>query len=79
MGFFQRTGLALLLAIGLLDTEQLDLHPFRRNRSSVDDDERPFGAARCIMQGCARPIPLPAPEGPTIRMRLLALAARSIV
>ena len=45
MGFFQRAGLALLLAIGLLDAEQLDFHALRRDRRGVDDDERSFGAA----------------------------------
>ena len=45
MGFFQRAGLALMLAIGLLDAEQFDFHALRRDRRGVDDDERSFGAA----------------------------------
>ena len=44
MGFFQRAGLALLLAIGLFDAEQFDLHALRRDRRGVDDDEGSFGA-----------------------------------
>src|SRR5258708_36199239 len=44
MGLFQGAGLALMFAIGLLDTEQLDFHALRRNRGGVDDDERSFGA-----------------------------------
>jgi len=50
MGLFQRAGFSRLLAIGLLDPEHLDFHPLRRDRRGVDDDERPFGAARGVMQ-----------------------------
>ena len=45
MRFFQRPRLALVLAIGLFDAEQLDFHALRRDRRGVDDDERSFGAA----------------------------------
>ena len=50
MGLFQRAGLARLLAIGLLDAEQFDFHPLRRDRRGVDDDERSLGAGRGIVQ-----------------------------
>ena len=50
MGLLQRAGLARLLAVRLLDAEQFDLHPLRRDRRGVDDDERSFCTARCIVQ-----------------------------
>ena len=50
MRFFQRARLARLLAIGLLDAEQLDFHPFRRDRRRIDDHERAVGAAGSVMQ-----------------------------
>jgi len=50
MGFFQRAGLARLLAIGLFDPEQFDLHPFRRDRRRVDDHEGAVGTARGVVQ-----------------------------
>jgi len=78
MGFFQRAGFSRLLAIGLLDPEHLDFHPLRRDRRGVDDDERSFGPGRGVMQRPRRQF-LAEPEGPTIRIRLLALAARSMV
>jgi len=78
MGLLKCAGLALLLAVGLLDAEQFDFHALRRNRRGVDDDEGSFGAARRIVQRARRQF-LAGAEGPTIRMRLLALAARSMV
>ena len=47
-------GLARLLAVGLLDTEQFDFHPLRRDRGGVDDDERSLGAARGVVQRARR-------------------------
>jgi len=72
MGFFQCAGLARLLAVALLDPEQFDFHPLRRDRGSVDDDKRPFGApeAWCSVRAASS---LPEPEGPTIRMRAVGL------
>src|ERR1700737_1300412 len=43
VSLFQRPGLALLLAVGLLDTEQFDFHTLRRDGCSIDDDEWSFG------------------------------------
>ena len=64
---------------GCLDAEQLDLHPLGRDRGRVDDDERPVGARRHA-RGCVRAASsLPAPDGPTIRMRLLVGATFSMV
>ena len=62
MGFFQRAGLALLLAVGLLDAEQLLFHALRRDRGGIDDDKRPFGAARGRMQRARRQL-LAGPGG----------------
>ena len=50
MGLFQRTGLARVFAIGLLDAEQFDFHALRRDRRGVDHDKRAVGAARGVMQ-----------------------------
>ena len=38
----------------LLDAEQFDFHPLRRDRRGVDDDERSLGAARCVVQRARR-------------------------
>ncbi len=46
MRLLQRAGLALLLAVRLLDAEQLDLHALGHDRGGVDDHERALGAAR---------------------------------
>ena len=50
MGLFQRPGLARLFAVRLLDAEQFELHPLRRDRRRIDDDERAFGALRGVVQ-----------------------------
>ncbi len=45
MRLFQCAGLALLLAVGLFDPEQFELHALRRDRCRVDDDEGPLRTA----------------------------------
>ncbi len=54
VGFFQRTRLARMLAIGLFDPEQFDLHALRRNRRGVDHDKRSLRAARGVVQRARR-------------------------
>ena len=58
--------------------EQFDLHALRRDRGGIDDDEGPAARAdnRWMVRAASS---LPEPEGPTIRMRLLVGATRSIV
>ena len=56
-----------------------DFHPLGRDRGGVDHHERPARRAPTCC-GCVRAASsLPAPEGPTIRMRLLVGATFSIV
>ena len=43
-------GLRACSPLALLDPEQFDFHPLRRDRRGVDDDERPLGTARGMMQ-----------------------------
>jgi hypothetical protein len=51
MGLLEGPDLALLAAVRLLDAEQFDLHPFRRDGSRVDDDERRGRAVGQHMDG----------------------------
>ena len=71
--------LRLLRAVAGFDAEQLDLHALRRDRGGVDDHERAVGARRMAREWCARRAPCRAPDGPTIRMRLLVGATFSMV
>jgi len=41
MCFFKRTRLAAGFAVGQLHAKQFDFHSLRRDRRSVDNDERP--------------------------------------
>ena len=79
MRFLERADLALLRAVRGLDAEQLDLHALRRDGGGVDDDERPARRAPRARWMVRAASSLPAPEGPTIRMRLLVGATFSIV
>ena len=78
MGLLERADLALLAAVRLLDAEQLDLHPLRRDGGGVDDDEGRGRAVGQRMDG-ARGQLLAGARGPTIRMRLLVGATFSMV
>ena len=53
-----------LLAARLLDAEQLDLHPLRRDRRGIDDDEGRVRARLTVAWMVRAVSSLPAPDGP---------------
>jgi hypothetical protein len=78
MRFLERADFPALRAVRLFDAEEFGLHPFGRDGGGIDDDERSGRARRHRMQGPGAKL-LAAPEGPTIRMRLLVGATFSMV